>query len=225
MTGPSFSTDDDGLLAMVGGRRGHFVMESGHHSDLWLDLDSLFTEPRRVAPYVARLAERLGPYEAEVVCGPLLGGAFVAQSLAQALSVDFAWTERIGPSQADGLYRARYRVPPALADRLSGRRVALVDDAMSAGSSLRASRDAVTARGAIPVVVGALMLLGGRGSDFFVAAGLPVEAVLRTRYDSWAPRDCPLCAAGIPSEDVGGTETAPSAAALPAAIRNSPGTS
>ena len=35
---------------------GHFVYESGHHGDLWFDLDMLFVHPRRLQPSVAELA-------------------------------------------------------------------------------------------------------------------------------------------------------------------------
>ncbi len=38
------------FLTLVSGRRGHFRLESGHHSDLWLDLDPLFADPLAVDP-------------------------------------------------------------------------------------------------------------------------------------------------------------------------------
>ena len=36
------------FLELLDGRRGHFRLESGHHRDLWLDLDPLFAEPSRI---------------------------------------------------------------------------------------------------------------------------------------------------------------------------------
>ena len=36
------------LLDPVPAGRGHFVYESGHHADLWFDLDMLFVHPRRL---------------------------------------------------------------------------------------------------------------------------------------------------------------------------------
>ena len=44
------------FLKLVSGRRGHFRLESGHHSDLWLDLDPLFADPRAVDPFVTALS-------------------------------------------------------------------------------------------------------------------------------------------------------------------------
>jgi len=207
------ATDRAAFLALVAGRQGHFRLESGHHGGLWLDLDPLFCEPRRVAPFVAALAAALRPYEADVVCGPLLGGAFLAQLVAQALGAEFSYTERVMPPRPGGLYAARYRLPPALAGRLRGRRVALVDDVMSAGSALRGTWDEVRSHGAVPVAAGALLVLGSTGADFFAGCGVAVEAVARDAYALWRPEDCPLCAQGVPLEDVA-ADPVPGSAAL-----------
>ena len=196
------ATDKAAFLELVAGRQGHFRLESGHHGGLWLDLDPLFCEPRRVAPFVAALAAALRPYEADVVCGPLLGGAFLAQLVAQALGAEFSYTERVMPPRPGGLYAARYRLPPALAGRLRGKRVALVDDVMSAGSALRGTWEEVRSHGAVPVAAGALLVLGSTGADFFAGCGVAVEAVARDAYALWRPGDCPLCAQGVPLEDV-----------------------
>lgn len=188
------------FLELVGGRRGHFRLESGYHSGLWLDLDSLFTEPKRVAPFVTALADALRPHDVSAVCGPLLGGAFVAQLVAHALSIDFWFTERF-TSRAEGLYPVRYRLPSSLRDRARGKRVAIVDDVMSAGSALRGTYMDLRAHEAVPVVAGALLVLGTVGASFFAECGLPVEAAAREDYALWMPAQCPLCSAGAPIED------------------------
>lgn len=140
------------FFELTAGRRGHFQLESGHHSELWLDLDALFAESKRIEPFVAQLTESLRPYNVAVVCGPLLGGAFLAQLVAQTLAVEFCFTERVMPSHADGLYPASYRLPPAFAARVRGKRLAIVDDVMSAGSALRGTYSELLTHGAAPVV-------------------------------------------------------------------------
>ncbi len=136
------------------------------------------------------------------MCGPLLGGAFLAQLTAHALDAEFCFTERVMPPQAGGLYRASYRLPTAFAARLAGKRVAMVDDVMSAGSALRGTYTELRAHSAVPVVAGALLVLGSVGADFFAQSGVAVEAVARDEYELWLPAECPLCAAGLPPEDV-----------------------
>ena len=194
------------LLDLVSGRRGHFRLESGHHGELWFNLDALFAEPRRVAPLVTALAESIRPHDVAIVCGPLLGGAFLAQLIAHALGVEFCFTERLIPAHATGMYRARYVLPSAFSERVRGRRVAMVDDVMSAGSALGGTFTELKVHAAQPVVVGALLVLGVAGADYFKTLGIPVEAVARDRYDLWLPESCPLCDADVPLEDVATTQ-------------------
>jgi orotate phosphoribosyltransferase len=189
------------FLELVDGRRGHFRLESGHHGGLWLDLDPLFADPTRIEPRVDALTNALRPYEVTGVCGPLLGGAFLAQSVAHALGVQFSFTERLA-LQSAGMYQARYRLPPAFATRVRGQRLAIVDDVMSAGSALRGTYEELQAHGAKPVAAGALLVLGSTGAEFFAQRGVPVEATARDDYELWLPADCPLCARGLPLDDV-----------------------
>lgn len=193
-------TSTEGFLELVAGRRGHFLLESGHHASRWLDLDGLFAEPRRINPFVSALADRLRLHHVSVVCGPLRGGAFLAQGVATLLGAHFAFTERVMPAAPDGLYSARYLLPKPLDAYVRGARVAMVDDVMSAGSALRGTWQELQSHGVVPVVVGALLVLGSVGADYFKAAGVPVEAVTRDSFDLWPPETCPLCASGTPLE-------------------------
>jgi orotate phosphoribosyltransferase len=184
------------LLTLATAREGHFRLESGHHGRRWLDLDGLFTDPARIGPFVDALAERVRAHEPEAVCGPLVGGAFLAQMLAARLACDFLFTERLPSGESQGLYGVRYRLPRGLRGRARGKRIAIVDDAISAGSSVRATYDELRALGGRPVVVGALLLLGSAALPFFEPLGIPFESVTRIPYEMWAPAECPLCASG-----------------------------
>ena len=82
----------DDILNLMPVRNGHFILESGYHADVWFDLDSLFVSPRRIAPLVTELSQRLGRYKPTAVCGPQHGGAFLAQSVAAELALDFYYT-------------------------------------------------------------------------------------------------------------------------------------
>ena len=196
--------DGADILALVTGRRGHFRMESGLHAALWLDLDPLFSDAHRIEPFVRSLADAIRSHHVDAVCGPMVGGAFLAQLLAERLRVEFAYAERIA-SPHDGLFRAEYRVPRSLGSRLAGRRVAIVDDVMSAGSSLRATHATLATYGAVPVVVGALLVLGSAGVAYFEGRGLPVVSAGRAEYESWTPEECPLCRDEVPLEDLATT--------------------
>ena len=189
------------FLSLVAARRGHFQLESGYHAALWLDLDPLFLQPARLRPFVAELAAGLQGYDLAGVCGPLLGGAFLAQTLASSLGVEFFFTERTTPSEPGGLYRVQYGLPPALRDRALGKRIAIVDDVISAGSAVRGSYTELQAWGAQPVVVGALLLLGSVAQRYFEAERVPLKAAVQMDFDAWVPADCPLCAEQVILED------------------------
>ena len=186
------------FLALVNGTRGHFLLESGHHGALWLDLDGLFTRADRIAPFVDELAARIVPHDAEMICGPLLGGAFLAQLVAQKLALPFCFTERVMPSNAEGLYRAAYVLPAVFRPRVSGLRVAIVDDVISAGSALRGTLNELKSCDAHVVVAGALLQLGDVGATHLEREDVLVASVARDDYTLWLPTECPLCASGTP---------------------------
>jgi orotate phosphoribosyltransferase len=130
-----------------------------------------------------------------------VGGAFLAMLVAHALGVEFSFTERVLPRESGGLYRVRYVLPAAFGPHVRDRRVAMVDDVMSAGSALRGTFTELQGHGARPVVAGALLVLGSTGADYFAGNDVAVEAVARDEYELWPPGACPLCAAGLPLED------------------------
>jgi orotate phosphoribosyltransferase len=184
------------VLSLASPRHGHFRLESGHHSNLWLDLEGLFVQPASVRPFVVRLARALRPHKVAGVCGPLVGGAFLAQMLASAMKAEFFYTERVLPGEGDGLYQAQYHLPPPARGRVRDKRLAIVDDAISAGSAVRATYTELQGHGADPVVIGALLVLGTAASPYFAERGVPIEAVTRVPFDLWVPAQCPLCASG-----------------------------
>ena len=189
------------FMELVAGRAGHFGMESGLHSALWLDLDTLFASPTRIEPFIAELADMLRAFRVDAVCGPLLGGAFLAQRVAQTLDTEFWFTEPAAPADGSGLYRARYRLPRSFTTRLTRPRLALVDDVMSAGSSLRATYAELRSHTDV-VAVGSLLQLGPVGADYFAEQRIPVRAVVKHDFETWPPSECPHCAAGARLESV-----------------------
>jgi orotate phosphoribosyltransferase len=181
------------ILDLMPVRRGHFALESGHHGDLWLDLDSLFLRPAKLQPLARALARRLAAHGVEAIVGPLVGGALVAQVVAAELDLRFAFAERRASARG-----VDYVIPQAVHRHLRERSVAVVDDAINAGSATRATIAALTAMGARPIAVGALLILGETALPHFATHGLAVETLARLANVLWEPAHCPLCAAGEP---------------------------
>lgn len=190
------------LLALLAGRRGHFRMESGYHSELWFDLDKLFEDPARLQPFVDALADRLADHRIVAICGPMTGGAKLAAMIGAKLNIESFHTERFETPNATGLFPIRYLIPPAQRERLRGKTIAIVDDAISAGSAVKGTHADLLACGAKPVACGALIIFGDRADSFAAENNLKLEAVARMSFDIWKPGECPLCKTGIPIERV-----------------------
>jgi len=174
-------------------RTGHFVYESGHHGDTWLDLERLFVDQRRLQTIAGEIGDRLRRHAAEAVCGPLVGGALLGQWVAHRTGLPFVWAERVAAERA----AVRYRVPEVLTDVVAGRRVAIVDDAVNAGSATLATRDEIARLGGDATVAAAIFIRDPGGIALLKANGLAVEHLIGVPFTLWAPTDCPLCRAGL----------------------------
>ena len=189
------------ILELVASRAGHFRLESGHHAERWLDLERLCMNVRAVEGHAAALADRLARHSFDVVCGPLVEGAFVALMVAGRLAKPFFYAERIAPAQADGMFGVRYEIPSSVRHELDGRRVAIVNDFTSAGSAVRGTMRDVRTCGGVVVVMGSLVVLGNETARFCERESLPFEALESLPFEVWEPWACPLCTAGEPLMD------------------------
>ncbi len=192
------SAAHDDVIALMPARRGHFLLESGHHGDLWLDLELLCLSPEPVRRLAARVAARLAPYGVDAVCGPLVEGAYVALMVAEALGVPFSYAERFPDPTSGALFPVEYRVPRALRARVRDRRVAIVNDVINAGSAVRGTLIDLAACGARPVAVGTLLVLGSSAARLAAERGVALETLASLPNNLWTPAECPLCVRGVP---------------------------
>ena len=194
----------DQILKLLSARHGHFLFESGHHGDLWLDLETLFFRPEPIRPLAAALASRLRAYDIEIVCGPLVEGSFVGLLVALELGVEFVYSERFFRPSQDGLFPAGYRLPQPLRNLARQKRVAIVNDVINAGSAVRGTFDDLLDGGAKIVAIGSLLVLGTSASGYASSKNVPLECVATLPNNLWTRSECPLCAAGVALEDVEG---------------------
>ena len=172
---------------------GHFQYESGDHGDTWLTLELLFVDPQWLRRAAERLSERLRQFSADVVCGPLVGGALVAQPVAEMLGARFVYAERRARERG-----AEYVIPPATRSTLTGTRVLIVDDVINAGSASVACAREIRAAGGELVGVASLILRNGAEGPLGDLVGVPIECLHSVRWKVWPPASCPLCQKGEP---------------------------
>ncbi len=183
---------DADLSRLARPRQGHFDLGTGFHGDLWLDLDALFLWPARLRPAAQQLAGQLRRYEPAGVCGPLAGGAFLAQMVAEVLGAAFL------PAYPEPGPPARYRLPRSVRGQIAGWRVAVVDDAVNAATAVQASCQEIRAAGADPIAIAALLALGTGATVIAEKLGLPFHALAALPSQVWPSGACPLCAVGTP---------------------------
>jgi len=190
------------VLSLFDSQQGHFRYESGHHGNLWLNLELLCLRPARVKPFAVKLARQLAPHKIEAVCGPLVEGAFVAQMVAEELDVEFFYAERFIEPSAISLYPVNYRLPELHREKIRGKRVAIINDVINAGSAVRGAFADLADCRAQPVALGALLVLGTTAATFAAEWGMTLETLVSMPNALWQPSECPLCGYGMPLDNV-----------------------
>ena len=185
------------VAALLPWRKGHFRFESGHHGDTWLYLELLCHHPEPVERLAISLADRLAAFGPDMICGPLVEGAFVALMVSRRLGLPFAYTERVDP-QSDRLFSVTYTVPGALRDAVRGKGIVIVNDVIGAGSAVLGTLNDLRACGAEPIAIGTLAVRGALAVRLARDNGVALETLASFPGDLWKPEECPLCAAGAP---------------------------
>lgn len=165
--------------------RGHFLLTSGLHSDVYLQSALVLQHPTHAETLCRELAKSFRGDGVQVVLAPAIGGILVAHEVARALQARCLFAER-----EDGVMRLRrgFAIRPA-------ERCLVVEDVITTGGSTREVIKVVEeARGAL-VGVGALIDRSGGAAAFLVK-----KAALATlSVPTYKPEDCPLCKAGTPA--------------------------
>jgi orotate phosphoribosyltransferase len=181
-------------------RRGHFDLGTGYHGDVWLDLDALFRKPALLRPHIRWLAGQLSGHHADAVCGPMEGGAFLALALADILDVAFLPAVR-SPAPAPPPRDAPGYALPRVPGGIGGWRVVVADDAVNAGTAVKACADLIRDRGAVPVAVAALLSLGPASGAVARGLSVPFHAAGSIASQAWPVGECALCAKGVSLTD------------------------
>jgi orotate phosphoribosyltransferase len=104
------------------------------------------------------------------------------------LDVSFTWSAQ--PS---------YVLPPSLVPSLRDHWIAVVDDAVNAGSAVLSTASALTAARATVAAIDTLLILGDAVDTVGTARGAPVEHLATLPTTLWPIADCPRCAASAPA--------------------------
>lgn len=169
--------------------RGHFLLSSGLHSDIYLQSALVLQHPTHAEALCRDLAKPFKGDGVQVVLAPAIGGILVAHEVARALGARCLFGER-----EDGVMRLRrgFGLEP-------GERCLVVEDVITTGGSTREVITVVEDAKGTLVGVGALIDRSGGTATFPVK-----KAALATlTVPTYKPEDCPLCKAGTPAAKPG----------------------
>ena len=166
-------------------RRGHFLLSSGKHSDVYVEKARVFEDP----VVTARLGTEIASWHPDVgvVVSPAVGAIPLGFAVALAATARFVYAERV-----DGRMTLRRGFElgtdePAL----------VVEDVITTGASAAEVHGLVVESGARALGVAALVDRSTHDTSF------PLRALARVDAAAFDPADCPLCAAGGAPESPG----------------------
>jgi orotate phosphoribosyltransferase len=172
-------------------RDGHYVYKSGRHGSTYIEKDRILANIAVTSKLCYRIAKHFFRDGVQVVAGPSMGGATMAQWVAYFLEP----TPYAVYAEDEGGQKAFRRV---FAELIPGKRVLVVDDVVDTGGSAARVIKTVEAQGGKVVGVGAIW---NRGDVSFGPYSL--YCLANTFYRTYTPAECPLCKEGIPLVDVG----------------------
>ena len=177
---------------------GHFDYGNGYHGRVYLNPHQLFRHPSTIWRFAQDLLDVM-PGDlvqgAEVVAGPVTGGALLAHTIAGLLDSRRSLTHppcSFAPFKYDGTggfaLRAFYR------EELKGKRVLLADDVRNTGQTFERCAALVTEAGG--TVVATVQIYDRCEAN--VELGVPNIALAEYKApENYRAADCPLCAEKI----------------------------
>jgi orotate phosphoribosyltransferase len=175
------------ILRQVGAvRKGHFLLSSGRHSDIYAEKFRALERPELARDLGEALAARFNGLALDIVLAPAVGGIVFGFAAALALGARFIFCER-----EDGRMRLRRGFSVA-----AGEQVLVVEDVVTTGRSLEEVIELVP-----PGKLAGIGCLLDRSKG--TKLPVPLKALAHLAAETWEPRECPLCAAGVPLEAPG----------------------
>jgi orotate phosphoribosyltransferase len=172
--------------------KGHFLLTSGLHSPVYWEKARVLQYPEYTEKLCKTIADHYRDRGISVVAGPTTPGIILAYETARQLGVRGIFAEKVESGGRE--FRRGFEIDP-------GEKVLVVDDIFTTGGSIRDVLDAVEKLGGSVAGIGVLVDRSTRKIDF----GVPFFACHKTQVITYDPRECPLCAGGIPLVKPGGS--------------------
>jgi len=165
--------------------RGHFLLTSGRHSDVYFEKFRVLEQPHVLSALCKEIAGHFSASKSiDVVSGPTTGGIIIAFEIARQLGLPALYVE-----SENGVKKLRRgaQVPP-------GARVLVVDDVLTTGKSVFEVMEVIAAAGGDVAGVAVLIDRAETPPDF----GVPYFAAYKVEAKSFPPDDVPAWLQSVP---------------------------
>jgi orotate phosphoribosyltransferase len=163
--------------------RGHFLLTSGRHSNLYFQCAKVLQYPEYAEKICALIADHFKSHEIDTVIAPAIGGIVVGQEVARQLNKRSVFAEREDKSLS---LRRGFSLE-------WGERVLICEDVVTTGGSVFEVIDIVKKVGAEIAGIGFIV---DRSNDK-VNFGYPKFSTVKLDAVSFLPGECELCKKGV----------------------------
>lgn len=168
--------------------KGHFVLTSGRHSDVYFEKFRVLEQPKALTALCTEIAEHFAG-QVDIVAGPTTGGIIIAFEVARQMGLQAVYIES---EQGVKMLRRGAAIP-------SQARVLVVDDVLTTGLSLKETIQVVEREGA--KAVGAAALIDRVTAE--IDLGCPLFSAYKVEAQTWAPDELPDWLEQIPVQKPG----------------------
>ncbi len=179
------------ILESIGAiKRGHFLLSSGLHSDIYFDKFRLLQYPEYVKRFCQKIADAFKDKGITLVVGPEKGGIIIAYEVASQIGVRCAFAEK---SEDKLCFKRDFYFK-------ENEKVLIVDDVLTTGGSIKKVMALIKER---KWDIAGIAVLIDR-AVFPLNLNMDVFSVVKVEANVYRPEDCPLCKMGLELKRLGG---------------------
>jgi len=188
-------------------KNGHFVYQAGYHCRDYVAKDRITLDPLAIDEVGRMLSDLIKDNDIDTVAVPAIGGVVLGHVVAKYLShfknklVNSIFVERSGEKNIDNIYK--YEVTRCHGEYVYGKNIAVIEDIMNSGATVKNVITSVQNAGGIVTTVGVVRNRGRvKAEDFGKNITLVNLSVIN--LETYDPDKCPLCVSGVPINTIFG---------------------
>lgn len=178
---------------------GHFVYAYGDHGVIYIDKNKIFKDSTQTSILCEQIAEHFKNSDIDTVAGPESGGIIMANWVAMHSS-------RLREKKVDVIHLLKkdsfLTISRNEEEKIVGKKILLVDDIATTGSSLNNCVQAINRNlGGSVVGIGLLWLRGGESKILELFQGISFFSLIKVMLEGWSEEQCTEtgpCARGVP---------------------------